>query len=77
MTHPMNERREHCGECRFAIEPLHGPGELSCARFPPQMHALKDESGDRALCSTYPIVMPSQWCGEFKPQVYEKPEGGN
>jgi hypothetical protein len=54
----------NCGTCRYYVEHEHGVG--ACHRHPPGY------TGEQTLREAhrwrFPVVPPSAWCGEHKPQ---------
>lgn len=67
MATTRESRLEVCSFCRFRNE----VGE--CHRHPPAIVVLPDGYGNLCTSSAFPIVRPSEWCGEFEREDDKEP----
>lgn len=59
----MAEYGRACGSCRYAVAEEVGSAVYACHRFPP-------------LDRRFPVVLPLEWCGEYKVRRWEKGKKG-
>jgi len=61
-------RPQRCENCHWAEKSNPAHPVFECHKGPPTAAILATNKGPQTL-SAFPLVQPTQWCGEWKPKI--------